>query len=215
MSIPLYFTILHNKTDSALYETYLASRDSLSAEDIPLKDLYPFIANSAIDVIDNIQKTNQTNLPYNKTHLHQKVQDLVEAGINSKVEPNKTSFFVENILVKDGTNQSLVQKVTNTQNNPQNLKNLPEGSLFLGTIDEYDGFLVSSYVTYNNTKFMVISDKRHVINYLQLQKFFLNVHDLYLKHLMNPFTSAKDDLPIKSSLFDAKIKVFGDLYLLS
>ncbi|KAL6930305.1 uncharacterized protein HGUI_01858 [Hanseniaspora guilliermondii] len=215
MSIPLYFAILHNKTDSALYETFLASKDSLSAEDIPLKDLYPFIANSAIDVIDNIQQANQTNLPYNKTHLHQKVQDLVEANMNSKVEPNKTSFFVENILVKDGSNKSLVQKVTNTHNNPQNINSLPEGSLFLGTIDEYDGYLVSSYVTYNNTKFMVISDKNHVMNYLQLQKFFLNVHDLYLKHLMNPFTSAKGDMPIKSLLFDAKIKVFGDLYLLS
>jgi len=219
MSIPLYFTILHNKTDTALYETYLARNDSLSIEDIALKDLYPFIANSAIDVIDNIQSTNETSFPYNKSHLHQKVKDLVKAGIEHKVEPNRTSFYAENILVNDANNphkQSTFQKVSGTQNTTlQHINNLPEGSLFLGTIDEYNGYLVSSYVTYNNTKFVVISDSKYEINYLQLQKFFLNVHDLYLKHLMNPFTASRIPKPIKSALFDSKVKVLGDLYLLS
>ena len=219
MSIPLYFTILHNQTDTALYESYISPNDSLSLEDITLKDLYPFIANSAVDVIDNIQNTNNTSYPYSKSHLQDKVKDLVTANINNKIEPNRTSFYAENILVNDANNphnQNTVQKIPNTPNATlQQLGNLPEGSLFLGTIDEYDGYLVSSYVTYNNTKFVLISESKHEINYLQLQKFFLNVHDLYLKHLMNPFTVAKNPSPIKSALFDSKVKIYGDLYLLS
>ena len=43
-----------------------------------------------------------------------------------------------------------------------------------------------------------------------IKNFFQEVHELYVKVLMNPFYDPKD--PISSALFDARVKVLGRKY---
>lgn len=208
---PVYFTILDSVSDSALYETFIGQ----GSDEIPLKDLYPFIANSTIDVIENIQDSNSTKNVYNKSHLQQKVRSLLTNNINEAAISNNTSFYCDNFL--NDANNSTSDGEVMYNNNPvttlQQITNIPQGSLFLGTIDEYESYLITAYVTYNNTKFIIITDKSKAINYNSFKKFFMNVHELYIKKIMNPFNVKS--APITDSLFDCEVRVLGDMYILS
>lgn len=213
MISPVYFTIIDSNTDSTIYETFIGNTNKENT----LKDLYPFIANSAIDVIDSIQSnTNASgNNNYSKSHLQQKTRNLLLNNINDTTNANKTSFYSDNILNAEKNTNSDSEPVYN--NNPsttlQQITSIPQGSLFLGTIDEYESYLITAYVTYLNTKFIIISDKTVTINYNSFKKFFMNVHELYIKQIMNPFNSK--NAFITNELFDCKIRVLGDMYILS
>ncbi|ODV64508.1 TRAPP subunit TRS20 [Ascoidea rubescens DSM 1968] len=81
-------------------------------------------------------------------------------------------------------------------------------SLYLKIIDNYYGYYVSAYVTPTNIKFMLLHENKNEEN---IKQFFIEVNDLYLKTLLNPFYSVND--PIKSTMFDSKIKLLTKKYL--
>ncbi|XP_022761590.1 trafficking protein particle complex subunit 2-like isoform X2 [Durio zibethinus] len=81
-------------------------------------------------------------------------------------------------------------------------------SRFLKAIDRFNDLVVSVYVTAGHTRFMLLHDSR---NDDGIKSFFQEVHELYIKILLNPLY-----LPgsrITSSHFDTKVRALARKYL--
>ncbi|GAB9465543.1 hypothetical protein Gpo141_00002949 [Globisporangium polare] len=78
----------------------------------------------------------------------------------------------------------------------------------LKVVDKFNDQLVSAFVTATNVKFLLLHETR---NDDTIKAFFHEVHELYLKLLMNPFYEY--DTPIKSEVFDARVKTLARRYL--
>nr|KJB29969.1 hypothetical protein B456_005G125900 [Gossypium raimondii] len=81
-------------------------------------------------------------------------------------------------------------------------------AMFLKAIDRFNDLVVSVYVTAGHTRFMLLHDSR---NEDGIKSFFQEVHELYIKILLNPLY-----LPgsrITSSHFDTKVRALARKYL--
>ncbi|XP_007033838.2 trafficking protein particle complex subunit 2 [Herrania umbratica] len=81
-------------------------------------------------------------------------------------------------------------------------------AMFLKAIDRFNDLVVSVYVTAGHTRFMLLHDSR---NDDGIKSFFQEVHELYVKILLNPLY-----LPgsrITSSHFDTKVRALARKYL--
>ncbi|TYI93359.1 hypothetical protein E1A91_D02G132200v1 [Gossypium mustelinum] len=81
-------------------------------------------------------------------------------------------------------------------------------AMFLKAIDRFNDLVVSVYVTAGHTRFMLLHDSR---NEDGIKSFFQEVHELYIKILLNPLY-----LPgsrITSSHFDTKVRALTRKYL--
>jgi len=81
-------------------------------------------------------------------------------------------------------------------------------SMYLKTVDRFNEWYISAYVTASNIKFLLLHDAKNEEN---IKNFFTEVHEYYLKVLLNPFH--KPDGKIMSKSFDAKVKQLGKKYL--
>ena len=79
--------------------------------------------------------------------------------------------------------------------------------VYLKAVDRFNDYLISAFVTAGHIRLMLLHDVR---NEDGIKNFFQEVHELYVKVLMNPFYDPKD--PISSALFDARVKVLGRKY---
>ncbi|KAF2068366.1 hypothetical protein CYY_010309 [Polysphondylium violaceum] len=80
-------------------------------------------------------------------------------------------------------------------------------NMYLKVIDKHNKFNISSYVTASHIKFMLLHEKKDED---AIRNFFVEVHDLYLKILLNPFYAYNS--PITSTAFDNKVKKLGTKY---
>ncbi|KAL3335366.1 hypothetical protein AABB24_031535, partial [Solanum stoloniferum] len=81
-------------------------------------------------------------------------------------------------------------------------------AMFLKSIDRFNDLVVSVYVTAGHTRLMLLHDSR---NDDGIKSFFQEVHELYIKILLNPLY-----LPgsrITSSHFDTKVRALARKYL--
>ncbi|XP_023643569.1 trafficking protein particle complex subunit 2-like isoform X1 [Capsella rubella] len=79
---------------------------------------------------------------------------------------------------------------------------------FLKSVDRFNVLVVSVYVTAGHTRLMLLHDSR---NEDGIKSFFQEVHELYIKILLNPLY-----LPgsrIASSHFDTKVRALARKYL--
>ncbi|ESQ39551.1 hypothetical protein EUTSA_v10001067mg [Eutrema salsugineum] len=79
---------------------------------------------------------------------------------------------------------------------------------FLKSVDRFNDLVVSVYVTAGHTRLMLLHDSR---NEDGIKSFFQEVHELYIKILLNPLY-----LPgsrITSSHFDTKVRALARKYL--
>lgn len=85
----------------------------------------------------------------------------------------------------------------------------------LGKIDSFYGLLVNAFVTQGNIKFIICYESSNNSNGKydenSIKQFFMEVNELYVKCLMNPFYSVNS--PITSPEFDLKIKLLAKKYL--
>lgn len=81
-------------------------------------------------------------------------------------------------------------------------------AMFLKGIDRFNDLVVSVYVTAGHTRLMLLHDSR---NDDGIKSFFQEVHELYIKTLLNPLY-----LPgsrVTSSHFDTKVRALARKYL--
>ncbi|OQR82944.1 trafficking protein particle complex subunit 2 [Achlya hypogyna] len=77
-------------------------------------------------------------------------------------------------------------------------------SMWLKVVDKFNDQFVSGFVTATNVKFILLHESR---NEDAIKSFFLDVYDLYVKLLLNPFYS--HDTPITSNDFDTRVRALA------
>ena len=80
-------------------------------------------------------------------------------------------------------------------------------STYLKVVDRFNNSQVSAYVTPGGATFLLLHSGKGEDS---VRQFFIEVHELYVKVLMNPFHEF--NTPITSPLFDARVKVLGRKY---
>ena len=74
----------------------------------------------------------------------------------------------------------------------------------LKVIESHKDHMVSAYITPGGVRFLMLHESR---NEDSLKQFFVDVHELYIKMLMNPFYDLNS--PITSHTFDARVRALG------
>ena len=72
---------------------------------------------------------------------------------------------------------------------------------YLRRVDSFEKYSVIAWVTASNAKFLLLTER---VDLESTRQFFTDVHELYLKVLMNPFYSP--GTPISSPAFEARVK---------
>jgi hypothetical protein len=83
-------------------------------------------------------------------------------------------------------------------------------SFYLKTIDKFHDNFVSAFVSLGLTRFLLVHESRVEENNIKL--FFQEVHENYVKIIMNPFYEKNS--PIKDTAFEEKVKSIGEKYLI-
>eukprot|EP00126_Sphaerothecum_destruens_P009281 Sdes_comp20479_c0_seq1m14802 len=81
-------------------------------------------------------------------------------------------------------------------------------SMYLKVVDKFNEWFISSFVTAGHVKFMLLHDVR---NEEAIKSFFNEVHELYIKHILNTFYQPGGF--IKSTVFTTKVKNLARKYL--
>lgn len=79
---------------------------------------------------------------------------------------------------------------------------------YLKVIDKYNEWLISAYITATGDRLLILHD---VKNDEPIRVFFLEVYELYLKFLLNPFYERGQ--AIDSAAFDGKVRGIARKYL--
>lgn len=82
-------------------------------------------------------------------------------------------------------------------------------------MDKFNFQLVSAYVTQGGKTFLLLHNGRSEDS---IRIFFTEVHELYVKLMMNPFYSAgndSSDAPIISPYFDSQVRSLARKFLLN
>ncbi|TGZ84237.1 Sedlin [Ascodesmis nigricans] len=80
--------------------------------------------------------------------------------------------------------------------------------LYLKTVDRFNNLMVSGFVTGGNIKFLLLHDQKAED---PIRQFFTEVHEAYVKTLMNPFYEV--DMRIVSVVFDQRVRAAARKYL--
>lgn len=81
-------------------------------------------------------------------------------------------------------------------------------AMFMKAIDRFNDLVVSVYVTAGNTRLMLLHDPR---NDDGIKSFFQEVHELYIKILLNPLYLSGSR--ITSTHFNTKVRALARKYL--
>jgi len=76
-----------------------------------------------------------------------------------------------------------------------------ENTMYLKSVDKFNEWMVSAFITPGNMKFVLLHEGK---NDDGIKSFFMDVWELYVKTMLNPFHTAHS--PIKSNVFDTRVR---------
>lgn len=82
--------------------------------------------------------------------------------------------------------------------------------MYLKSIDKFNQWFVSAFVTASQARFIMVHDTR---NDEGIKTFFNEMYEIFIKHTMNPFYAK--DTAIKSTIFEKKAQISGKKHLVS
>jgi len=83
-----------------------------------------------------------------------------------------------------------------------------ENTMYFKSVDKFNEWTVSAFITPGNMKFVLLHEGK---NDDGIKSFFMDVWELYVKTMMNPFHTAHS--PIKSNVFDTRVRQSAKKYL--
>ncbi|KAF7310729.1 Delta-9 fatty acid desaturase protein [Mycena chlorophos] len=83
-----------------------------------------------------------------------------------------------------------------------------QNTMYLKSVDKFNEWTVSAFITPANMKFVLLHEGK---NEDGIKSFLTDVWELYVKTMLNPFHTAHT--PIRSSVFDARVRASAKKYL--
>jgi hypothetical protein len=82
-------------------------------------------------------------------------------------------------------------------------------SMFLGNVDKFNDVIVSAFTTASSIRFLLLHDQR--LQEDSIKNFFIGVHELVLRIMLNPFYREGD--PIENKVFAQRVGGLASKYL--
>lgn len=112
-------------------------------------------------------------------------------------------------VVGGGQDRHVVQMIANASLDVVEDVMRREGAgMYLKGVDKFNEWTVSAFVTPGNVKLLLLHEGK---NDDGIKSFFVDVWELYLKTMLNPFHTAHTQ--IRSPVFDARVRVSAKKYL--
>ncbi|KAI0699427.1 Sedlin [Cytidiella melzeri] len=174
---------LLSPSDTPLYElTHFSSRPT-QATPSPLASNLPSWSTSAFaGTLTALSGASSTNQPYN-----------AQSG---------------GVRIGGGKDRHVIQMIANASLDVIEDVMRKENLMYLKSVDKFNEWTVSAFVTPGNMKFVLLHEVR---NDEGIKSFFMDVWELYVKTMLNPFHTAHS--PIRSAVFDARVRASAKKYL--
>ncbi|KAH8113412.1 transport protein particle complex subunit [Phellopilus nigrolimitatus] len=111
-------------------------------------------------------------------------------------------------VARGGQDRHVIQMIANASLDVIEDVMRREGAMYLKAVDKFNEWTVSAFVTPGNMKFILLHEGK---NDDGIRAFFMDVWELYVKTLLNPFHSAYT--PIRSTVFDTRVRASAKRHL--
>ncbi|KZT12964.1 Sedlin [Laetiporus sulphureus 93-53] len=112
------------------------------------------------------------------------------------------------VRIGGGQDRHVIQMIANASLDVIEEVVRKENVMYLKSVDKFNEWTVSAFVTPGNMKFVLLHEGR---NDDGIKALFIEVWELYVKTMLNPFHTAHT--PIRSPVFDAKVRASAKKYL--
>ncbi|CAA7260166.1 unnamed protein product [Cyclocybe aegerita] len=112
------------------------------------------------------------------------------------------------VRVGGGQDRHVIQMIANASLDVIEDEMHKQNLMYLKSVDKFNEWTVSAFVTPGNMKFVLLHEGK---NDEGIRAFFMDVWELYVKTLVNPFHTAHTT--IRSSVFDTRVRASARKYL--
>ncbi|KAF7306733.1 Transport protein particle complex subunit [Mycena indigotica] len=170
----------------------------LSPSDTPLYSLTHFSAkpvqNPTSPLSSNLPNWSTSAFAGTLTALSGASSSGQQSGGHSRVGGGQDRHVIQMIA---NASLDVIEDLMKTQN-----------AMYLKSVDKFNEWTVSAFITPGNMKFVLLHEGK---NDDGIKSFFVDVWELYVKTMLNPFHTAHT--PIRSSIFDTRVRASAKKHL--
>ncbi|KIY49567.1 Sedlin [Fistulina hepatica ATCC 64428] len=162
---------------------------------------------------------------YSLTHMSTKAVNNPPSALSANLPTWSTSAFAGTLTalsgasslphstsggtrVGGGQDRHVIQMIANASLDAVEDAMRRENTMYLKAVDKFNEWTVSAFVTPGNMKFILLHEGK---NDEGIRSFFMEVWELYVKTMLNPFHTAHS--AIRSSVFDARVNASARKWL--
>ncbi|KAF5369830.1 hypothetical protein D9758_001250 [Tetrapyrgos nigripes] len=112
------------------------------------------------------------------------------------------------VRIGGGQDRHVIQMIANASLDAVEDVMRKENTMYLKSVDKFNEWTVSAFITPGNSKFILLHEGK---NDEGIRGFFMEVWELYVKTMMNPFYSAQRT--VRSNVFDGRVRAAAKKYL--